>query len=267
MKKTQKEIAEHLQHALKNIKWIKDTSNVCLNFLLGINRGVKPGHVTIISKSYEKLGSLQPIICCEVDFITGKKELYILDGQHKFTALIRLGWEIPYIVIPIKDKRDLVESIALLNSSSKSWCIQDYVTSWASLEPDYVKLNRYNEIYDFELSVVASILSCKELRTNAGGATISKFIKSGQFRIVDEDDQVSILNDLTDVFRIIPRMTGDNRTQNRYVCAEYVNFRRSIGCKYNHEEFMKNLEDNKKQFVLATQEQEKLADMFRKLAK
>jgi len=264
---SKKEHSTHLQHALKNIKWINDQSRVCLNFLLGINRGVNPNHVTTISKSYERLGSLQPIICCEIDFITGKKELYILDGQHKFTALIRLGWEIPYIIIPIKDKRDLVESIALLNSSSKPWGVQDYVNSWASLEPDYVKLNRYNEIYDFELSIVASILSCRQLKTNAGGSSISKAIRAGEFRIVDEEEQISILDDLTDVFRIIPRMTGDNRTQNRYVCVEYVNFRRSVGCNYNHDEFMKNLEANKKQFILATQEQERLSDMFRKLSK
>jgi hypothetical protein len=261
------ELSGYLQHALKNIKWINNQSRVCLNFLLGINRGVNPNHVTTISKSYERLGSLQTIICCEIDFITGKKELYILDGQHKFTALIRLGWEIPYIVIPIKDKRDLVESIALLNSSSKPWGVQDYVNSWASLEPDYVKLNRYNEIYDFELSIVASILSCRQLKTNAGGSSISKAIRAGEFRIVDEEQQISILDDLTDVFRIIPRMTGDNRTQNRYVCVEYVNFRRSVGCNYNHDEFMKNLEANKKQFILATQEQERLSDMFRKLSK
>lgn len=264
---TKNELSGHLQHALKKIKWIKDTSSVCLNFLLGINRGVNPNHVTTISKSYERLGSLQPIICCEIDFITGKKELYILDGQHKFTALIRLGWEIPYIVIPIKDKRDLVESIALLNSSSKSWCTQDYVNSWASLEPDYVKLNRYNEIYDFELSIVAAILSCRELRVNAGGSTISKVIKSGQFKIVDEKIQVSILDHLTDVFRVIPRMSGDNRANNRYVCAEYVNFRRSMGSDYDHKKFMKSLESNKQQFVLVTQEKEKLVEIFRKLSK
>jgi hypothetical protein len=58
-----------------------------------------------------------------------------------------------------------------------------------------------------------------------------------------------------------------NRFENRYVCAEYVNFRRTTGCDYDHQKFMKSLENNKQKFILATQEQQKLADMFRNLIK
>jgi hypothetical protein len=75
---------------------------------------------------------------------------------------------------------------------------------------------------------------------------------------------ISVLNDLTDILKIIPRM---NRFENRYVCSEYVNFRRTSGSSYNHKSFLKNLAKDKQKFILATQEQEKLADMFRVLAK
>lgn len=257
----QKELQEKLQHALKNIKWITTTSRVVMKFLAGINRAINPSHVTKITTSYERLGSLQPVICCEVDFISGKKELYILDGQHKFNAMLRLNWEIPYVVIDIKDKKDLVESIALLNASSKSWTIQDYVNSWASLLADYVKLNRYFQIYDVEISIIAAILSNGNV-SSAG--TITKKIKQGEFAIQNEEENVTILDGITDILKVIPRM---NRFENRYVCAEYVNFRRTEGCSYDHKAFMKKLEANKKQFILATQEQERLSDMFRKLSK
>jgi hypothetical protein len=257
----QKELQEKLQHALKHIKWITTTSRVVMKFLAGINRAINPSHVTKITTSYERLGSLQPVICCEVDFISGKKELYILDGQHKFNSMLRLNWEIPYVVIDIKDKKDLVESIALLNASSKSWTIQDYVNSWASLLADYVKLNRYFQIYDVEISIIASILSNGNV-SSAG--TITKKIKQGEFAIQNEEENVTILDGITDILKVIPRM---NRFENRYVCAEYVNFRRTEGCSYDHKAFMKKLEANKKQFILATQEQEKLSDMFRKLSK
>ena len=133
--------------------------------------------------------------------------------------------------------------------------------SWASLKPDYVKLNHYFQVYDFEIGIIAAILSNTTL---GSGSTITKKIKSGEFAIEDEETNVDILNTLTDILKVIPRM---NRFENKYVCNEYVNFRRTEGCSYDHKAFMKKLEANKKQFILATQEQERLSDMFRKLSK
>ena len=259
MDKLLSELKHTLQYLLKNMGWITDTSKIKLNYLAGINRAINPGQVTKLANSLLKMGNVRPVVVCEIDFINGKKGLYIIDGQHLFNALLRLGWDIPYVKIDVKDKQDLVEKIALLNSSSKSWTMQDYVTAWASLNPDYVKLNHYFQVYDIEMGVVAAILA--ELSDTS---TVAKRIKLGEFAIVNEQENVSILNGLTDILKVIPRM---NRFENKYVCKEYVNFRRTEGCSYNHEEFMKNLEKNKQKFILATQEQDKLSDMFRKLAK
>ena len=66
MKKKEKELEDKLQYALKFMKWITVTSRTVLKFLVGINRAINPGHVSKLSKSYERLGSLQPIICCEI---------------------------------------------------------------------------------------------------------------------------------------------------------------------------------------------------------
>ena len=136
------------QH-LKNIKWLTESSKTAFSLLAGINRPVNPSHVTKVATSIDKLGCLQPIIVTQIDFINGRNQYYILDGQHKFNALMRLGEEVPYVVIDIKNKQELVEAIALLNASSKSWSMQDYVTAWSSLKEDYVKLNQYFERYDF----------------------------------------------------------------------------------------------------------------------
>jgi hypothetical protein len=139
--------------------------------------------------------------------------------------------------------------------------MQDYVNSWASLEEDYIKLNRYFQIYDIELSIIAGILTNASVTSGSG---ITKKIKTGEFKIQDEEKNVDILNGLTDILKIIPRL---NRYENRYVCSEYVNFRRTAGSSYNHKSFLKNLNTNKQKFILATHEQEQLADMFRVLAK
>jgi len=248
---------EKLVEALKNIKWLTATSKISLMFLAGINRPINPGHVTKLAKSIEQLGILQPIIVGLIEFITGKPELYIIDGQHKFNALLRNNMPIPYIVIEIKDKKELIETIALLNASSKSWTTQDYVNAWASMVPDYVKLNHYFQVYDIEMSIIAAILA----GNSANGGRITKKIKDGSFRIQNEKESVSILDCLTDVLKVVPRM---NRYENKYVCSEYVNFMKATK-NYNHNKFIESLKKNKKKFVLATQEEGKLIELFYKI--
>jgi hypothetical protein len=243
------------------IKWLSADSKKGFLFLAGLNRSIIPYHVTKMSVSIDKLGVVRPVIIATLSFITGRPEKYIIDGQHLYTACLRNKIDVPYIEIVIEDKIDLVEKIALLNSSSKSWCIQDYVTAWSSLKPDYIKLNRYFQIYDLEFGVVASILNNQALSSAVGGATVNKKIKNGTFEILDEEENVITLDNLTDVLRVVKRQS---RNENRYVCSEYVNFYRN--CKdYDHKTFIKNLNAQKELFVLATQEEGKLNELFQKL--
>ena len=261
MKTKLKQTIVLLQHLLKTISWATEKTKISFHYLTGINRGIYPAQVTKLVNALLKMGNIRPVVVAKLSFISGKMEHYIVDGQHLYNALLRLGWDIPYVIIEVKDKKDLVDKIACLNSSSKTWSIQDYVTAWSSLVPDYVKLNRYFQIYDIELNFIAAILSNGSV---GSGSTISQKIKLGEFTIQDEEKNVDIINGLTDILKIIPRM---NRFENRYVCSEYVNFRRTSGSSYNHKSFLKNLDKNKQKFILATQGQEKLADMFRVLAK
>jgi hypothetical protein len=151
--------------------------------------------------------------------------------------------------------------MAMLNATSKTWSMLDYVRAFSSYNPNFVKINHYFQVYDIEMSIVAAILSNL---TVSGSSVAVKRIKSGELVIKDETQNVSILDNLTDVLKFVPRM---NRFENRYLCAEYVNFRRTEGVNYKHGEFLKNLGKNKQKFILATQEKERLSDMFRVLAK
>jgi len=245
--------------ALNNLKWLKDSTTLSFNYLAGINRSVHPGQVTKLAHSLEKMGILRPVIIAEISFINGKKNKYIIDGQHLFNALLRLGWEIPYVVIEIKNKQELVETIALLNSSSKSWTMQDYVNAWSSLSNDYIKLNHYFQVYDMEVAQIASILTNG---TAASGGTITRKIKNGTFKIVNELGNVQILDYITDMLKVVPRM---NRWENRYAICEYVKFLRSSR-KYDHKVFIDKLQKNKQKFLIATQEEGKLAELFEELS-
>ena len=234
-----------------------------LSYLAGLNRPIDPAQVTKLAISEDFMGLIRPIVVARIDFIEGKSVPYIIDGQHLFNAMLRNDIPIEYVEIEVTNLTELVEKIALLNASSKSWKLTDYILAWSAVREDYKKLNKYFNIYDFELSTLASILSCSSINTS-GGNSITKTIKTGEFKIVDEARQNVLLDHLTDVLKIIPRMA---RFENRYVCAEYINFRNAVGGAYKHKEFLTNLEKNKDKFVLATQQQQKLTEIFRKLSK
>lgn len=242
---------------LSGIKWLDKNAKKGFSYLSGINRSINPAQVTKLAESVNKMGILRCVVVAKISFITGKPTWYIIDGQHLFNALIRNNMDIPYIVIDITDKKHLVETIALLNASSKNWCLADYITAWGSMLPDYVRLNHYFQVYDIEISALASILSDG---TGGSGSIISKKIKTGTFKIVNEKENVQVLDYLTDVLKIVPRM---NRFENKYLCSEYVSFLRSAR-KYEHDKFLNFLSLNKKQLVLATQEVGKLGEMFKK---
>ena len=247
------------KNALKSMKWLSLNGNIKFSYLAGINRPINPSQVTKLAKSLEMMGIIRPVVIAEIAFINGKTGKYIIDGQHIFNALIRLGWEIPYVTIPVKDKQDLVEKIAMLNASSKTWSMQDYVTAWSSLKQDYVKLNHYFQVYDLEINELAAILM-NGIRSGSG---ITKTIKLGEFKIVNEQRNVEILNYVTDMLKVVPRM---NRYENKYAVSEYVKFLRSTQ-GYNHTKFINNLKKNKQKFVLATQEQGKLSELFSRICK
>ena len=261
MSKLKKELNEKLEVALRNMKWLTPESKMQVNYLAGINRPITPSQVSIMAKSVEELGVLRPIIIIETDCISGKKENHIGDGQHLFNACLRVGVNIPYVIVQVDTKEELVQVMAMLNATSKTWSMLDYVRAFSSYNPNFVKINHYFQVYDIEMSIVAAILSNL---TVSGSSVAVKRIKSGELVIKDETKNVSILDNLTDVLKFVPRM---NRFENRYLCAEYVNFRRTEGGNYKHGEFLKNLGKNKEKFILATQEKERLSDMFRVLAK
>lgn len=228
-----------------------------VSFLAGINRPIDPAQVTKLAQSIDAIGVQRTLVVAEFAFITGKKEMYVIDGQHLYHALMRNGLDIPYVVVEIKDKADLVEKIALLNASSKSWCTQDYITAWSCLKTDYVKLNEYLNRYDIDKSLTIAVL----MNYAADSSGVLKHIKKGTFEIVNEEGNVKILDYITDLLKIIPRQ---NRIENRYVCREYVNFIRTCP-DYNHERFIRNITKVKDEFKFATQQDGRLSDFFYKL--
>lgn len=242
------------------IKILKKNAEKAFTLLAGINRSVSPGHVSKLAESIQRMDCIRPVIVAKLSFITGRPETYIIDGQHLFNALLRLNMDIPYLELTkgISNEKELIETIALLNASSKSWALTDYAMAWSHIINDYKKLLKYFQIYDLDLGTLASILSGKSA---TDGGSNSHLVKNGSFRISNEDIQVELLDCIKDVLSAMPRV---DRSKSRGFVREYSTFVRNEP-KYNHRQFMVNFKKEVSKFTLAIQQDVELGPMFKKL--
>jgi hypothetical protein len=219
------------------IETVPANSNKRFYLMDRINRAIKPGQVSKLVRSIVAMGVIRPVIIANIDFIDNVKRSYIIDGQHLFTALLRLNLPIPYKTIEVKNKEELVEKIAMLNSSSLSWVFADYVKAWASLDDkeDYRKLLNYKQKYDQTYEVLSMVFSMSD-RTVA-----SKRIKNGSFKILNEKKGLEILNSLND---ILPLLVESDRTSIRNFVGKYAKFR-YMSSLYNHNKFIGYVKKNR----------------------
>jgi hypothetical protein len=242
------------------VKTLNITGSKGFSMLAGINRPITPAHVTKLASSLEKMGVVRPVVVANIDFVSGTPTNYIIDGQHLYHALMRMGWDIPYKEIEITDAVDLAEHLALLNASSKSWSMKDYINVWANVNKDYIKLNKYFNTYDIELNQLADVLMNNTCSAPSGGNwVISRTIKRGEFTIDDEKRAVYLLNCVTDALKIVPRV---DRQSNKLFISSFVNFI-NLCVSYDHDQFMSSLKVHRDKFKLSTQDQ----DEFKKLLK
>lgn len=172
---------------------IKHTTSYSKFSVLPMNRDIDSKHVQKMIASIRKMGVLRCVIACTTNIIEGVSKTYIIDGQHLATALEREGQPIPYIEIDIKSEADLIEKMAYLNNSSKSWDLMNYINAWKMIKPDYMKLFKWKNMYDIEITMLAAIGI-----NNAGFKSSSQSIKTGDFRITNPnaEDMCKAFNDI-----------------------------------------------------------------------
>lgn len=234
-----------------NVHRLKKDSTKGFKILENVNRSVAPAHVTKMAESIMKIGVVRPVVVSHLAF-KGIKDHYIVDGQHLYHALIRLGCDIPYVIVDINDDEELVETLALLNNSSRSWTLQDYVQSWSFVKNEYKTLIKYFNIYDLELSTIAGILHGK-------AESIQNVIKKGKFQIKSEEKAIELMAYTTDLLKIIPRQdrTANKKLVNTYIAFVYDNY-----STYNHKKFINYLKRNIKKLGLINPSSDDLISFY-----
>jgi hypothetical protein len=252
--------------SLRNLKFLPASATKGWSFLVALNRDVKPSHVTNIATSIDYLGCLRPVVIATFEYM-GKISKYVIDGQNTYMACLRLNIEVPYIEIEINDDEELVKVLGMLNNSSKSWRLVDYVQTFAYTKPSYVKLRKYYEQYDFELSQLACILMLGTIpgsKTSGGNSRMSSIIKNGNFVVNSERKAIETLSCITDALKIVKR--GDRQANTTFIGAyvEYRNFQIAEE-KYNHSRFLAKLEKNKHLFQLATNDRMTMLEVLKSM--
>jgi len=207
--------------------------------VLPMNRAIDSKHVQKMITSIRKMGVLRSVITCTTNMIEGSTKTYVIDGQHLATALEREGQPIPYIEITIESEEDLIEKMAYLNNSSKSWDMMNYINAWKMIRPDYMKLFKWKNMYDIEVTMLAMIgVNNTAIKHN------TSTIKTGQFKITNSKAE-EMCKAFNDIFLKIG--LADRAIKFQFLSA----FLQAYG-KYNHQKVMSNIEKHMKTVKLMT---------------
>jgi hypothetical protein len=218
---------------------VKHATNYSKFSVLPMNRAIDSKHVQKMIASIRKMGVLRTVITCTTNIIEGVTKTYVIDGQHLATALEREGEPIPYIEIAIESQEDLIEKMAYLNNSSKSWDMMNYINAWKMIRPDYMKLFKWKNMYDIEVTMLAMIgINNTAIKHN------TSTIKTGQFQITNPKAE-EMCKAFNDIFLKIG--LADRAIKFQFLSA----FMQAYG-KYDHKKVMANIEKHMKTVKLMT---------------
>ncbi len=213
---------------------VKLTNTYSKFSVLPMNRGIDSKHVQKMIASLRKLGCTRAVIACYTNIIEGEWKTYIIDGQHLATALEREGQPIPYIEIEITSEEDLIEKMAFLNNSSKSWDLMNFINAWKMIRPDYMKLFKWKNMYDIEVSMLACIaINMPSIRYS------TQPIKKGVFQITNPKAE-QMCKAFNDIFLKIGMA-------DRAVKFQFLNgFMQAYNSTYNHTKVMAAIDKHMK---------------------
>ena len=211
---------------------ISVTTNYDMFNRLPMQRPTGSKHIQELVESIRILGNTRQVICCKVDFFTGKKETYVMDGDHLLDSCRREQIPVRYEYVEVTDKEDLIRKMAYYNNSSKAWQLRDYINAFSFCNPDYSTLQSYMGLYNLEALMIASI--CNNSNTYNAVVTSSAKIKNGEFKINNPKAE-EMCKAFSDLFIKIGNA-------DRWVKKQFLNVFIQAYDKYNHKDTLANIE-------------------------
>jgi hypothetical protein len=243
-------------NSILKLKFLPAGSKRNFRMLDNVNRPVRQEHVNKLAGSVAKIGIIRPVVVTRYTF-NKVEDFYILDGQNLYHALKKLGLDIPYVETKVDSDVDLVEQIALMNNSSKSWKMKDYVQAWSYIRPDYQKLTTYCSKSTLELVFIAAVF----LGTKGWSGSVVKKLKYGEFHIHNETKGKKIIFYMEKVLQQMPVL---GRAAHKAFLSMYLRFVMENFSMYDHNKFIRYMKKNEKLLLDADFKIEKIEEFFDK---
>jgi len=191
------------------------------------NRSLNKSHINKLVESIEENAeslAYNPIIVNEKN--------QIIDGQHRFEAIKRLGLPLHYIVWEGAD----VEDAQRLNASSKNWSPIDYAFSYASQgNKHYQTYLNFRERWGLNHDVLLQYLSLEKPMTNT-------MFKNGHFKATDPKRTDALCSALEDLGEYWPKY------KLRSFAIGFKNIWLNPYGKYDHERMLRQVRKHGKRF-------------------
>jgi hypothetical protein len=161
-KTTVSKVSDNTQTVYKPISSIYETNNYSkFKHILG-NRVLDPRNLMVIENSVQRNGYI-------LNPIKVNKDFEIIDGQHRFHVLRKLGMPVHYYV----DENAVLKDVQTHNTSVK-WSRKDFLRSYVELgSPEYVKFNKfYSDFKDI------GFMNCLKLASGTHDVNRKKTYKS-----------------------------------------------------------------------------------------
>ncbi len=157
-----------------------------------LNRDINENHVKALMKSMTNRLAFT--------FITCNERLQIIDGQHRFEALKRLGKPINYIITD-SENQDMI----LQNTNQMNWKIDNYIYHYAKADyKSYQDLVNLQSFYKLPFSTIVGVVGGAKtaLVMSADKSNLAKSIKNGSFAF-DKEKLIKRLDKIKKVFDVI----------------------------------------------------------------
>jgi len=213
---------------------ISVTTNYNMFNRLPMQRPTLAKHTQELVESIRKNGNTRQVICCKVDFFTGTKLTYVIDGDHLLDCCRREGIPVRYEYVEVASKEDLIRIMACYNNSSKSWQLKDYIHAFSFSNPDYVTLSEYMGLYNLECLMIAAICN-NGTSYNSVFAGSSK-IKNGEFKI-NNPKAAEMCKAFSDLFIKIG-------VADRWVKKQFLSVFIQAYATYDHKKTLANIEEH-----------------------
>lgn len=221
---------------MKNASILLEVLTNVTNFdnykLLDFNREVSKNNVKNIVESFKKFGSAGArIIVVKTKSITGKSELFVVDGQHTIQASLETGLGVTVCVVELTNDTllNIVSYVAALNNKRKSWSNNNFLFAFKGIGQD--EYSMFDKFIKDEKLTITDLLY---IFLGGAGQLENAMYKDGSMKFQNIDEGLRLITCLKEVRDILPNKAFLRRA-----------FYKVIRTTTNYEKFVKDIKKSK----------------------